>query len=105
MQIANISSLKNFIGRIGISIILPAIAVLLIFLWSLIMGDQGIYEMRKLSKLENTLKAQNKALLIEIEDLKKNRDMLLNPDKLEMVIRTELGYIRPGEIVIERKTK
>jgi len=53
--------------------------------------------------MNKNLTQDRKDLNDEIDQLKKEREMLLNPEDIEMVIRSELGYIKPGEVVFEEK--
>jgi cell division protein FtsB len=48
------------------------------------------------------LSAQSNSLNREIDELIKMREILSKPEALEMVVRKELGYIRPGEVIFEK---
>lgn len=79
------------------------IAVIALF-WFLVLGDQGIYQFRQLIEMKHRLLAERSKINEEIDSLTKEREMLKNPKNLEMIIRSELGYIKPGEILFEEKS-
>ncbi len=74
-----------------------------LFFWWFILGDQGVYQVRDLMNMNKNLTQDRKDLNDEIDQLKREREILLNPEDIEMVIRSELGYIKPGEVVFEEK--
>jgi cell division protein FtsB len=78
------------------------VAVVALF-WFLVLGDQGIYQFRQLIEMRHRFQAERTKINEEIDTLTKEREMLRNPENLEMIIRSELGYIRPGEILFEEK--
>jgi len=78
------------------------IAVVALF-WFLVLGDQGIYQFRQLIEMKHRLTAERTKINEEIDILTKEREMLKDPENLEMIIRSELGYVRPGEILFEEK--
>ena len=77
------------------------IVLVVVFFWFLVLGDQGLYQLRRLIEMKGYLTGERQAITEEIDALEKEKVMLENPDTLEMVIRRELGYIRPGEVVFE----
>jgi cell division protein FtsB len=83
--------------RIGIVI---AAAV---FIWLLIFGDQGIYQLNKLTLMKKRLLYQRETLTKDIERLTNEKALLQDPKNLEPVIRKELGYIKPGEVIYQEK--
>lgn len=76
-------------------------AGLIAFFWLLIMGDQGLYRLRQLILFRSELAAQRRMLAKDIQKSDHERHMLEDPKNLEMIIRKELGYIRPGEIIFQ----
>jgi len=80
---------------------LIAVIGLIVFFWFLIMGDQGLYRLRQLYELRDTLKMKRQTLSGELENKTKEKEMLEDPKNLEMIIRQELGYIRPGEMIYQ----
>jgi cell division protein FtsB len=80
-----------------------ALALVGIFFWWFILGDQGVYQLRRLIDMKNRLIRERSVLNDDIDSLKQEKELLSDPAKLEMVIRKELGYIRPGEIVFKEK--
>ena len=84
--------------RIGIAL---AVAV---FLWLLIFGDRGIYQLNKLTLMKKRLLYQKETLTKDIERLTNEKALLQDPKNLEPVIRKELGYIKPGEVIYQEKT-
>ena len=78
-------------------------AVVGIFLF-IVLGDNGIYQFRRLMEMRNGLSAERDRLNEDIDRLTRERAMLTHPENLEPIIRSELGYIRPGEILFEERT-
>lgn len=76
-----------------------------LFFWFLAFGDRGINELRRLIQMKNQLKADEVEVNDDIDRLTREKEFLSNPANLEMEIRKDLGYIRPGEIIFEEKRK
>lgn len=74
-----------------------------IFFCFVVLGDKGIYELRRVLDMKHSLISERKKLNDDIDRLAKEKDILSDPTNLEMTIRSELGYIKPGEIVFEKK--
>ena len=70
-----------------------------VFLWFLVLGDQGLYHLKKLSNIRDQLLAKEIALTESNQNLRQQKILLGKPENLEMAIRHELGFIRPGEMV------
>lgn len=81
-----------------------AFMVVAFFFWFLALGDQGVYQLKTLLHMKSELIGKREAVNTSIDELIKERELLKQPDKLEMIIRKELGYIKPGEIIFEEKT-
>ena len=97
---ANIlSKLSSFftLTRIGVATILA------LFFWFMVMGDQGVIKFKRLIEMKNNLLAERETLNNDIEVLTKKKILLSNPANLELTIRKELGYVRPGEVIFEEK--
>jgi cell division protein FtsB len=77
-------------------------AAALLFLWFLIFGDQGLYQLHRSYKLKKQMKNEIAAYQTRVKELKKEREMLNDPEHLEIIIRNELGYVKPGEIVFQQ---
>jgi len=82
---------------------LAAIAAVLGIFAFLILGDKGIYQFRRLMEMRNKLMAERTELGEQIDSLTREKAVLENPENLEPVIRAELGYIRPGEVLFLEK--
>jgi cell division protein FtsB len=82
-----------------------ALVGVIVFFWLFILGDQGVYQLRNLMEMNQKLVDEKTELNDEIDQLKREKAMLSEPENVEMVIRAELGYIRPGEVVFEEKTQ
>ncbi len=82
---------------------LLVIAVAVAFFGFLALGDQGLYSLRQLLKMQQQLSQERDAVNDDIDRLSREQEMLSTADNLEMVIRKELGYIKPGEIMFEEK--
>lgn len=79
-----------------------AVGAILFFAF-LILGDQGVLELNKLVIMKKQLIQQKETLKSDIERLSKEKELLNNPKSLEFVIRNELGFIKPGEIIFQEK--
>lgn len=84
---------------------LIAVGGLIIFFWFLIMGDQGIYRLRQLLQLRSNLEQQREQLARELDQKERERQMFEDPKRLEQIIRKELGYIKPGEVIFQEPEK
>ena len=82
--------------------LIVAVAVVGIFLF-LVLGDKGIFQFRQLMDMKQRLMTERAKLNDDIDHLTREKAMLENPENLEPIIRTELGYIKPGEILFEEK--
>ena len=89
----------NFLTPVRIVVIL----VISLFFWFVILGDQGIYKLQKLILMKNRLTMERSQLSDEIDKLSEQKNILSDPANMEMTIRSELGYIKPGEVVFEAK--
>ena len=69
----------------------------------LVLGDKGIYQFRRLMDMRNGLLAERTKLNESIDRLTREKVMLEDPKNLEPIIRSELGYIKPGEVLFEEK--
>lgn len=83
---------------------LVVIFVVGVLFWFFVLGDQGFYKFRRLMSMKHKLTQEQKVLNDEIDSLTKEKEILLDTTKLEPVIRAELGYVRPGEVVFEERT-
>lgn len=96
----------NILNRL-LSIFTPVrlvvVAIVVALFWFLAMGDQGIYQLRLLLEMKNKLTEERMTINDEIDRLTKERKLLSDPKNLELVIRKELGYIYPGEVIFEEK--
>ena len=66
-----------------------------------IIGDKGIPETRRLESELDQLKHDNESLRDENEQLFREVEYRRSDTYLEEIIRTELGYARPGDTVIK----
>lgn len=77
-------------------------ALVIAFFWFMVLGDNGIYQFRKLLEMRTKQLTERQNLNTRIDQLTREKQILQNPEMLEMAIRSELGYVKPGEIVFER---
>lgn len=100
--------LLNTIGR-GLHHITPVRLVVIVFVlaffWFVVLGDKGVYQLRQLLNMKYKLLAERQKLNDDVERLSYEKEMLSDTNNLEMVIRQELGYIKPGEVVFEKKKR
>ncbi|MBT3182336.1 MAG: hypothetical protein HN337_07515 [Deltaproteobacteria bacterium] len=99
--------LINVLARL-LNVLTPARLIVLalagFFFWFLAFGDQGIYKLRLLFDMKGNLLESRQKLNNEIDTLTRDKETLADPGKLEMVIRKELRYIKPGEIIFQDKS-
>ena len=69
--------------------------------WFFVLGDQGLYQLKKLFIMRDEMKLQKANLEADLTRLKREYDYLKKPKNLERVIRTELGFIKPGEVIFQ----
>ena len=79
--------------------------LLVVFLWMLVMGDQGLFRLGQLHELKDDLLSSRQRISDEIDDKAREEQLLQDPKNLEMIIRKELGYIRPGEVIYQEPEK
>lgn len=91
----------DFLTPMRVGIALAA----LFFIWFFLLGDQGVVNLRKLLAMKERLQNEQHTLEHEIEDMTRQKELMSNPDNLEMVIRKELGAIKPGEVIFEITTE
>lgn len=99
-----ITQIKAYLLRIVTPIRLAVIAILMAVFWFFVLGDQGIYQFRRLMEMKHKFLIERAKLNEEVDRLSQERGVLKNPENLEMIIRSELGYIKPGEILYEEKS-
>lgn len=75
--------------------------VFLAFCWFAVFGNQGLYTYYKLLNTREALLLESQTLQARADDLKREEKLLHDPRYLETIIRQELGYIRPGEVVYQ----
>ena len=91
------SKISKFLNPIRFSLLIAGGAIL----WFVIWGDQGLYQREKMRYLKTKLERERIELKHEISQLLKEKSLLKNKAMLEMTIRRELGFIKPGEIIFE----
>lgn len=96
-----IKGVYNFIRPVHIICVIA----LVVFLWMLVMGDQGLFRLGQLHELKTDLLNSRQRTSDEIDDKAHEEQLLQDPKNLEMIIRKELGYIRPGEIIYQEPEK
>jgi cell division protein FtsB len=74
-----------------------------LFFWFLVTGDQGVIKLKRLIEMKSNLLAERGLLNFQIDLLSKKKTLLSDPSNLELAIRKELGYVRPGEMIFEEK--
>ena len=98
-------------GRDPLSLIkkalLPALAVLIIanFVGYAVMGDNGVLSWGDYRRTKQERSAQLAALEAEKARLSHRSELLdprnTDPDLAEEMVRSNLGYVRPDEVIIE----
>ena len=76
-------------------------AVFILFCWFAVFGNQGLYTYYSLQTTKKSLIAENITLHARLMELQREEKLLHEPRYLETIIRQELGYIRPGEVVYQ----
>jgi len=80
-------------------------AALIAFFWFLVLGDQGVYQLQRLMEMKSGLLAEQQEINDDIDRLTHEKQLLQEPKRLEPIVRAELGYIRPGEVLFEEKAQ
>lgn len=80
---------------------LAVVASAAVFITVVVMGDKGLYQLQRLMEMKKRLSTERIDLRNEIDALSAEKAKLLDPSKLEGVIRKDLRFIKPGEIVFE----
>lgn len=91
------TSWREWINPIPIVVV----CVSLIFGWQLIFGDQGLLTWRSLARTKADLDAKERAHQTTLRNLQEEATRLEEPAYLEVIIRQELGYVKPGETVYQ----
>ncbi|MBI4211793.1 MAG: septum formation initiator family protein [Deltaproteobacteria bacterium] len=77
----------------------------LLFFWALVFGDQGVVKLFRLYQLKEHLLEEQSTLARELDRLNTEKAMLEEPRQMEMIVRQELGVIKPGEILFQELPK
>ncbi|MBI2342797.1 MAG: septum formation initiator family protein [Deltaproteobacteria bacterium] len=80
---------------------LAALALMALFGWYIIFGDQGLLTLRRLRGTKQSMLQTEQALTHRLEALHEETGRLQDPGYLEILLRKELGYVRPGETVYQ----
>lgn len=64
-----------------------------------VFGDQGLLKLHQMSKNEQHLEQMMAEVEAENDSLAREIEQLKDPEYLEKVVRNELGYLRPNEVV------
>lgn len=80
---------------------LAAVALTLVFGWLTIFGNQGLVTWQRLGEERARLEREATLLAERRRALEEEDRQLDDPAYLEPIIRRELGFVRPGEIVFQ----
>ncbi|OGQ23377.1 MAG: hypothetical protein A3I05_05430 [Deltaproteobacteria bacterium RIFCSPLOWO2_02_FULL_44_10] len=100
--------MKHFFTMLGIFFSLKRILIagaVGIFFGFLLLGDQGVYQLTRLLEMKHSLLSKRKELQQKIKELETEQTLLQEPKNLEMVVREELGLIKPGEILFQERPR
>ena len=64
-----------------------------------VFGDKGLLKLRTMHAMEDRLEGQISSLAQENGRLAHEIDALEDPKHLEHIVREELGYLRPDEVI------
>lgn len=78
-----------------------AVLALSIFLWLLVFGHHGLYELEHLLRVKKNLVSQREGLEKEKADLNTELKNLENPVYLKHLIHKEMGYTESDEVIIQ----
>lgn len=101
-----LNSLRNILIRAlghATPVRLAIAAATAAFFGAVVLGDQGLYQLKELLEMRQRLTSERVKLNDEIDRLAREKETLSDPANLEYVIRSELGYIRPGEVTFEER--
>ena len=66
-----------------------------------IAGEQ--VRLKAMENIKNELQLKEKKLEAKVKELEEEQIILKDPKNLEMVIRTELGFTKPGEVIFQKE--
>ena len=82
---------------------IPLAALLIVLLtgWYMVFGDQGLLMLKQLQNTQRHLEQSEQLGHQRLEQLTEEAKLLKDPRYLEPLIRAELGYVKPGEVVYQ----
>ena len=78
-----------------------AVLAFSIFLWLLVFGHHGLYELEYLLRTKKDLISQKEMLQNEKKDLNVEIQNLDNPLYLKHLIHKEMGFTEPDEVIVQ----
>lgn len=78
-----------------------AFVLVLITGWYMVFGDQGLLMLRQLRITQAELLNAEQAGVHRLHQLSEESERLKDPAYLEPIIRRDLGYVKPGEVVYQ----
>jgi len=97
-KLRKLSTWKRFLTILS-PLHLAVIVTIIALGWFTFFGDSGLFAHRNLSNENTELKNEVGNIKRQIDQLKSEKELLLDPVYLERIIRTELGYVKPGEVI------
>lgn len=76
-------------------------ALVLILSWYTIFGQQGLYRLVELRKINKGMGVEIASLKNQIEEREGKMALFGDSLYLETVVRQELGYVKPGEVIFQ----
>lgn len=80
---------------------LVAIGLILFFGWLMIFGDEGLLTLQQLRQTERQSLKKEQELTHRLDRLHTEIERLKDPAYLEVLVRKEFGYVKPGETVYQ----
>lgn len=78
-----------------------AVLAFSVFLWLLVFGHHGLYELERLLRIKNDLISQKEDLQKEKTNLNAELKNLENPVYLKHLIHKEMGFTESDEVIIQ----
>ena len=75
--------------------------VSLLLLFFTIFGGQGLIKLGEIKKVNHQMKSEIVSLKDQIKDRERQMKLMEDPVYLETVVRQELGYVKPWEVIFQ----
>lgn len=92
--------IKKAVGAISPFYLVTASLTLFILFFT-IFGGQGLIKLGEIKKVNHNMKSEIAFLKDQIKDRERQMKLMEDPVYLETVVRQELGYVKPWEVIFQ----